>query len=106
MTDRRQIDPGARTLAGELRALDALIDGACAAGVDAIQIRERDLDTAPLREVVRRAVERAGPDGPVILVNHDVDAACDTGAHLHLRGDDPPAKVARATLGEAAIIGR
>ncbi|HET9369572.1 MAG TPA: thiamine phosphate synthase [Vicinamibacterales bacterium] len=106
MTDRRQIDPDARTRRDELRALEALIDAACDAGVDAIQIRERDLDRESLRDVVRRAIARAGAGGPRILVNHDVEVARDTGAGLHLRSDDPPAAAARDAIGAATIVGR
>ena len=48
VTDRRQLAPDARTTRNEIAALESFLDDAVDAGVDAIQIRERDLDGGPL----------------------------------------------------------
>jgi thiamine-phosphate pyrophosphorylase len=66
-----------------------------AAGVDWIQIREKDLGGRELSRLVRQALEVAGP--ALVLVNTRVDVALACGAHgVHLpAGSLPPGEVRR-----------
>ena len=78
VTSRRRLSPSARTLGDELDALEAYLDEAIEAGVDVIQIRERDLDARPLVELTRRVVARAGRTR--VIVNERADVALFGGA--------------------------
>jgi thiamine-phosphate pyrophosphorylase len=66
-----------------------VMEQAIAAGVDLIQIRERDLDTRALLAVVEAALVRAAGTGTRILVNDRLDVALAAGAagvHLPTHG--------------------
>jgi thiamine-phosphate pyrophosphorylase len=78
------------------RALDLLlqkIDEVISAGVDWVQIREKDLSAKDLSRLVREALRRAakhsvGPARPRILVNDRLDVALAEGAGgVHLTGN-------------------
>jgi thiamine-phosphate pyrophosphorylase len=80
VTDRRSA-PGAAS-AGEVDfivPLMASIERAVAAGVDWIQVREKDLEARHLETLVRRAVEISGRSAR-ILVNDRLDVALAAGA--------------------------
>ncbi len=88
----------------------ALVDrirDAARAGVDLIQIRERDLDARALLQLTtdaRRAVEGTAAR---IVVNDWLDVALAGGAAgVHLRGDSFAAADARRLAGESFLIGR
>ncbi len=77
-------------------------------GVDWLQVREKDLDGAPLLALVRELAEAARAANPAVrvLVNRRVDvalAAAADGAHLGF--DALPLAEARALLGPHALIG-
>ena len=92
VTDRRRLRPEARTLAGELSALEAWIDAAVEAGLDAVQIRERDLPARTLTDLAIACCRRAGDGTTRILINDRIDVALASGAAgVHLRADGPPA---------------
>lgn len=82
MTDRRAIErvpPLGSTLLEAVRS-------AAAAGVDWIQIREKDLETRPLAGLVRDAINAARGTNARILVNDRLDVALASGAAgIHLR---------------------
>ena len=66
-----------------------IIEQAVAAGLDLIQIRERDLPVRRLLALVEEAVKRAGAGPTRILVNDRLDVAVATGAagvHLPAHG--------------------
>jgi thiamine-phosphate diphosphorylase len=106
VTDRRQLTPAARTVHDEIVALENFLDAAVDAGVDAIQIRELDLDAGVLGALTARVVARAGA-GPVqVLVNDRADVACAANAHgVHLRADGPPIAAVRS-FSHSWTIGR
>ncbi len=89
MTDRRAFQ-GARAASGELtgparEALREAIRNAAAAGVDWIQIREKDLAGHALTELARLAVADTRGTPARILVNDRLDAALAANAHgIHL----------------------
>jgi thiamine-phosphate pyrophosphorylase len=106
VTDRRQLSPDARTTAAAVRDLDRWLDAVVDAGPDFIQIRERDLDGAVLRDLVGRLVIRSGEDTRV-LVNDRADVARASGADgVHLRADGPAVGRVRTIGPEGWMIGR
>ncbi|HEY7170646.1 MAG TPA: thiamine phosphate synthase [Vicinamibacterales bacterium] len=107
VTDRTRLagrDGGGPT---DLSALLALIDAAIAAGIDVIQLRERDLEARQLATLVAGAVARAAGRRTRIVVNDRVDLAIACGAAgVHLRGDSVPAAGVRRIAPSGFIIGR
>lgn len=91
-------------------AADRLVDAVAAAaraGLDLIQIRERDLDARSLIDLVRRCVDAARGTRARILVNDRTDVAIAAGAHgVHLRADSMPACRVRAIAPAGFLIGR
>jgi thiamine-phosphate pyrophosphorylase len=89
------------------RPLLDLISEAAAAGVDLIQIRERDMDDRDLIALVRGAIASVRGTDARILVNDRVDIAIASGAAgVHLRADSMAAPRVRALAGGAFIVGR
>jgi len=106
VTDRRRLRPEARTRDAEIAALEGLLDDAIDAGVDVVQIRERDLEARALRELTARVVGRAGGRA-VVLVNDRSDVAQAAGAGgVHLRADSAPTEDVRRISPRGWIIGR
>lgn len=90
VTDRRRLSPQARTAADEIQALEAFLDRAIDAGVDVVQIRERDLASRDLGALVARVAARARGRA-LVLVNDRADVAIASGADgVHLRADSAP----------------
>lgn len=89
MTGRRALG-----LAGPAeQTLRETIRNAAAAGVDWIQIREKDLETRALLELVRVAVAETRPGGTRIIVNDRLDVALAAGAGgVHLGEASLPLK--------------
>jgi thiamine-phosphate diphosphorylase len=106
VTDRRRLAPDARTVGAEVAALERFLDEVIGAGADLIQIRERDLEAARLRDVTARAVSAARGRGPVIVVNDRLDVAVAARADgVHLPHDGLPVAGVRA-LAPDALVGR
>jgi len=103
VTDRRRLSTG-------LDAIDRLVElvgAATRAGIDLIQVRERDLEGRELAALVARCLAAAGRGTTKVLVNDRIDIAAATGAHgVHLRGDSVSTVAARLLLGEDAVVGR
>jgi thiamine-phosphate pyrophosphorylase len=107
VTDRRLVAPEARTVRAEIRAVEAWIDRAVTAGVDVVQIRERDLDARALLELVVRVSRRSRGSDARVLVNDRADVAHAAGADgVHLPSTAPPVDRVRAIGPRRWLIGR
>jgi thiamine-phosphate pyrophosphorylase len=95
-----------------VRALPAAVEAAVRAGVDWVQVRERELDGAALlafaedvAEAARRGAREVGREVR-ILVNRRADVALAIGADgVHLGFDAMDVAAARRVLGEDALVG-
>jgi thiamine-phosphate diphosphorylase len=95
VTDRRRADP-----VDQARH-------AAAAGIDVVQIRERDLDASALAGLVTDALNAVQGSRTRIVVNDRLDVALACGAHgVHLRSDSIPAARARTIAPKGFLIGR
>jgi len=96
ITDRTQFAGDERS---RRETLLSKLAEAAAAGVDYIQLRERDLTARQLEELAVEAVKRVRDTGSTtrLLINSRIDVALAAGADgVHLRSDDIPASDARA----------
>lgn len=83
-------------------SVDALVDRAAHAGVDVIQVRERDLGDGDLVALVRAMVRATAGRGTKVLVNDRADIAIAAGAAgVHLRFDSAPGARVRAAFASA-----
>jgi len=107
VTDRTRLAGRAGGRPADPSALLAQVDAAVAAGIDVIQVRERDLEARELAAIVTAAVSRCAGSRTRVLVNDRVDVAIACGAAgVHLRGDSlPPARV-RSIAPSRFIVGR
>jgi len=101
VTDRRRFgEAWERPLIDRVRA-------AAQGGVHLVQIRERDLDGAPLAHLVSACLDAVRGTRTRVLVNDRVDVALTAGAHgVHLRGDSFAAPRIRAWTSQPFLIGR
>jgi len=77
-----------------------------AAGIGAVQIRERDLEDGALYDLARHARETL-PPAIRVLVNGRLDVALTAGADgAHLPADGVPAAPLRARFGPGVLLGR
>jgi thiamine-phosphate diphosphorylase len=100
VTDRRRFDLSTGDLV--VRAANAV-----RAGVDVIQVRERDLPDRQLTALVREIVAVASGSKTRVVVNDRADIAIVAGAAgVHLRGDSPSASRVRDMTPDRFLIGR
>ncbi|KIH75592.1 thiamine-phosphate diphosphorylase [Geoalkalibacter ferrihydriticus] len=98
ITDRRALPSG--------RSLDDAVGAACAGGVGAVQLREKDLDTRALYALACRLREITAAHGVRLLINDRIDLALAVAADgVHLGGRSLPLAVARRLLGPDGLIG-
>jgi thiamine-phosphate pyrophosphorylase len=106
---RRERLAGARLyLCTPIRAdLADFAEAVCGAGVDVIQLRDKQAEAVPLLEAA--AVLRAAADrhGALLAVNDRADVALAAGADiLHLGQGDLPMTWARRIVGDGMLLGR
>jgi len=93
-------------VAGAREDLPAFLDAILGAGVDVVQLREKDAEAGDL---VRWSVafrEAADRHGALFIVNDRPDVALEVGADgVHLGQNDLTAAAARRILGPDAIVG-
>ena len=101
ITDGRRLAPGAQPRQ-RVERLVAQARSAFAAGVDAVQIREPDLDDERLFALARAiAVE-----GRTIVTSRADVAIAARASGVHLRGDGPPSARVRALLADTMTLSR
>jgi len=84
-----------------------LVRDAAAAGVNLVQVRERNLDDRQLLALTRSIVHAVEGTAARVVVNDRVDIALAGGAAgVHLRADSPPAESVRAMVPDEFLIGR
>jgi thiamine-phosphate pyrophosphorylase len=87
----------------ERRLLEKIAECA-AAGVDLIQLREKDVGTRVLEELAHKAMAALGGSRTRLLINSRTDIALACGAHgVHLPANDLPASEVRAALTRMAF---
>jgi thiamine-phosphate pyrophosphorylase len=80
---------------------------AARAGVDVVQVRERDLPDRLLAALVREIVGATAGTSARVIVNDRADIAIVAdAAGVHLRGDSAPASRVRAIVPDGFLIGR
>jgi thiamine-phosphate pyrophosphorylase len=89
----------------ELDALIRFIERAVKAGVDLIQIRERDLSARQLFHLASEAEKIARSEGAMTLVNDRADIAASVGAGVHLTTRSMRAEIVRKAFGTKMLIG-
>jgi thiamine-phosphate pyrophosphorylase len=106
VTSRRRLAAGL----DDGRAIECLLEQirhAVAAGVDVVQIRERDLEAAALADIVFRTVALARGTRTRVIVNDRLDVALGCGAGgVHLRADSLPASAARRLAPQGFLVGQ
>jgi thiamine-phosphate pyrophosphorylase len=103
ITDRSQFPGDGREQ--ERRLLEKIAECA-AAGVDMIQLREKDLSTRALEKLALKAMAALGSSSTRLLINSRTDIALACGAHgVHLPANDLPASEARAIFARAGVHG-
>jgi thiamine-phosphate pyrophosphorylase len=86
--------------------LDDFLASVLDAGVDIVQLREKEMEVKPLMlfgEVARKRTQEAGA---ILIINDRVDVAIAVGADgVHLGQEDLPPDVARLQMGKDPLIG-
>lgn len=99
ITDRRQFPGDAQEQ--ERRLLEKIAECA-AAGVDLVQLREKDLSAGALEELALKATAAVAGSRTRLLINSRTDVALACGAHgVHLPANDLSASDARAIFARA-----
>jgi len=76
------------------------------AGIDYLQVRERDLEAAALADIVQALVSVARGSATRVLVNDRLDVALACGAAgVHLRGDSIQAPAVRQLVPAGFVVG-
>ena len=90
-----------------LSRLPGLVAAAAAAGIDLVQVRERDLEAGALSRLVEACLDAVAGSTTRVVVNDRLDVALAAGAHgVHLRGDSFSIERARRLTPTGFLIGR
>ena len=101
ITDRRQFPGDARE---QERLLLEKIAECAAAGVDLVQLREKDLSARALEELALKAMAAVAGSRTRLLINSRTDVALACGAHgVHLPANDLAASEVRAIFARAGV---
>lgn len=103
ITDRRLLLP--RATDPDLTFLIEFANRAVTAGVDMVQIRERDLSARDVLFVTESIAASAHRTGARVLVNDRVDVAASAGVGVHLTARSLTAEVVRAGFGPDTLVG-
>jgi len=88
------------------RPISSIISQAVDAGIRLVQIREKDLDTQPLIDLVQNLMPLIKQHQGTVLLNDRIDLAMALDADgVHLRSDSLPLPLARRLLGHEKLIG-
>ena len=99
ITDRRQFAGDARE---QEQRLLAKIAECAAAGVEYIQLREKDLEARELEDLAHKAMAAIGASRTQLLINGRTDVALACGAHgVHLPANDLSASEVRSIFARA-----
>jgi thiamine-phosphate pyrophosphorylase len=98
ITDRKLIATG--------KTLATVVEAALAGGVDAVQLREKDLSAAQLLPLATQLRELTRRFGARLLINDRIDLALAVDADgVHLGGHSLPVATARRLLGDRRLLG-
>ena len=87
--------------------LAVFADAVLGAGVDVVQLRDKQAEAVPLLEAAALLRVAADRHGALFAVNDRADVALAAGADvLHLGQDDLPKEWARRILGDGVLLGR
>jgi thiamine-phosphate pyrophosphorylase len=87
--------------------LEAFADVVLGAGVDVVQLRDKDAEAVPLLAAAATLREAADRRGALLAINDRADVALAAGADiLHLGQDDLPMDWARRIVGADMLLGR
>jgi thiamine-phosphate pyrophosphorylase len=107
VTDRRRLAPRDAPLDASRRCLVAQARYAADAGIDIIQVRERDLEAADLASLVADFLAVTTGTATRVVVNDRLDVALACAADgVHLRGDSIAVEAARRLAPPGFLIGR
>ncbi|WP_058366009.1 thiamine phosphate synthase [Haloparvum sedimenti] len=88
------------------RSTESVVEAALSGGVDAVQLREKDVDARTRYRIGRRLRELTAAADAALIVNDRVDLAAALDADgVHLGQSDLPVEVAREQLGPDAVVG-
>src|SRR2546423_5601849 len=98
--------PSTTSKSPEFKSILTQVSSAVAAGIDLIQIREKNLSARVLFELCEQAVRLTNGTSTRLLVNDRADIAAGAGAHgVHLTTRSIDAGAIRKTFGEELLIG-
>jgi len=98
ITDRKQV--------GGVEPLVACVARQLEAGVDFLQVREKDLPDRELLALARGILALENPKGTRVLINSRADIALAAGAHgVHLPADSLPVNELRRIVPQGFVIG-
>jgi thiamine-phosphate pyrophosphorylase len=107
VTDRRRLVADAAGSAIWRDCLIRQIEHAVAAGIDLVQVRERDLEAGALAALVADLLMVTKGTATRLVVNDRIDVALACGADgVHLRSDSIPTRSARRLAPGGFLIGR